>query len=170
MCKECYDLYRKENRDRILEQRRKNYAMNYKEKYREYRKKNKDRIRQSKQENKQKYNERTKIRHKERYHSDIEYRLRISLRNRLNKVITRDSKKASVLKLVGCGLHELKLYLESKFTEGMTWNNYGKWHIDHIKPCCSFDLTDFAQQKQCFHYTNLQPLWAKDNISKGGRI
>ena len=52
----------------------------------------------------------------------------------------------------------------------MTWDNYGEWHIDHIKPCCGFDLTDFEQQKKCFHYTNLQPLWAKDNITKNGKF
>ena len=136
MCKKCYALYRKENRDYLLKQRRKRYQTKYKEQYREYRKKNKNKIRQSKQENKEKYNQRTKIRNKERYYSDVRYRLSISLRNRLNKTITRHSKKASVLKLIGCSLDGLKLYLESKFTEGMTWDNYGEWHIDHIKPCC----------------------------------
>ena len=61
---------------------------------------------------------------------------------------------------------ELKAYLELQFTDGMTWENRGNWHIDHIRPCASFDLTDPEQQKQCFHYTNLQPLWAADNLAK----
>ena len=52
----------------------------------------------------------------------------------------------------------------------MNWNNIGKWHIDHIKPCKSFDLTKSDEQKKCFHYTNLQPLWALDNIKKGAKI
>jgi len=53
----------------------------------------------------------------------------------------------------------------------MTWSNYGKgWHIDHIKPCASFDLSNPEQQKICFHYTNLQPLWAIDNIKKGAKF
>ena len=52
----------------------------------------------------------------------------------------------------------------------MTWDNHGEWHIDHIKPCASFDLTDADQQRECFNYTNLQPLWAKDNLSKGAKI
>jgi len=67
---------------------------------------------------------------------------------------------------IGCSVNELKKWLELKFQEGMTWDNYGKWHIDHIKPCCKFNLADIDDQKKCFHYTNLQPLWAKDNRKK----
>ena len=63
----------------------------------------------------------------------------------------------------------VKDYLASKFTEGMSWENHGAWHIDHRRPCCSFDLTNPEEQKKCFHYTNLQPLWAKDNLEKGGK-
>jgi hypothetical protein len=56
------------------------------------------------------------------------------------------------------------------FTEGMSWDNYGEWHIDHILPCSSFDLADIEQQKICFNYKNLQPLWAEDNLRKGAKI
>ena len=72
------------------------------------------------------------------------------------------------MKLVGCGIDFLKKHLESKFENGMTWDNYGVngWHMDHIKPCAAFDLTLDEQQKECFHYTNIQPLWAKDNVRK----
>lgn len=68
----------------------------------------------------------------------------------------------------GCTPPELRLHLESKFQPGMTWDNYGRygWHIDHIKPIAIFDMTDPAQAKEALHYTNLQPLWAKDNYSK----
>jgi len=62
---------------------------------------------------------------------------------------------------------ELMDYLEKMFTDGMTWDNYGQWHLDHIRPCASFDLSDVEQRKACFHFTNLQPLWAKDNLIKG---
>jgi hypothetical protein len=72
--------------------------------------------------------------------------------------------------LTGCEFTFLKDYLEAKFKEGMTWKNHGEWHIDHIRPCCSFDLTIEEEQKKCFHYTNLQPLWAQENLSKGGKI
>jgi hypothetical protein len=63
----------------------------------------------------------------------------------------------------------LRDYLEAKFTEGMTLDNHGKWHIDHIKPCASFDLLHKKQQRKCFHYKNLQPLWAHENLSKGAK-
>ena len=71
--------------------------------------------------------------------------------------------------MLGCSIDELKGYLESKFENGMSWENYGKggWHIDPIKPCASFDLRSELNQKKCFHYTNLQPLWWEDNLSKG---
>ena len=71
--------------------------------------------------------------------------------------------------LLGCSAEQLRTHLEEKFTDGMSWDNYGYrgWHIDHIRPCASFDLTDPQQQLECFHYTNLQPLWAEDNFKKG---
>ena len=69
---------------------------------------------------------------------------------------------------MGCSISELKDYLESKFQVGMTWENHSQtgWHIDHIKPLSHFDLSDRDQFLQACHYTNLQPLWAKDNLSK----
>ena len=72
------------------------------------------------------------------------------------------------MELVGCSIPDLIKHLESKFQEGMNWSNYGfyGWHIDHIRPCSSFNLLNEEEQKQCFHYTNLQPLWAKDNLQK----
>ena len=69
--------------------------------------------------------------------------------------------------LIGCTPQQLKDYLESKFLEGMSWENRDEWHIDHIIPCASFDLTKVEEQQKCFHYTNLQPLWAVDNLKKG---
>jgi hypothetical protein len=72
--------------------------------------------------------------------------------------------------LIGCSMDELKIHLSSMFKEGMSWDNYGKWHIDHIKPCASFNLSDPAQQKECFHYSNLQPLWAIENIKKSDQL
>ena len=69
--------------------------------------------------------------------------------------------------MTGCELSFLKCYIEDKFTEGRSWENHGEWHIDHIKPCAT-DLTKEEQEK-CFHYTNLQPLWAWQNLMKGSR-
>jgi hypothetical protein len=77
----------------------------------------------------------------------------------------------SALTLVGCSLEELQSHLENKFLPGMSWENHGKkgWHIDHIRPLSSFDLTKEEDQKSALHYTNLQPLWWKDNLIKGNK-
>lgn len=71
--------------------------------------------------------------------------------------------------VVGCSIDHLRAHLESKFEAGMTWDNYGEWHVDHIRPCASFDLIDPKQLAECFNWSNLQPLWAKENISKGAK-
>jgi len=73
------------------------------------------------------------------------------------------------LELLGCSLKHFKEHLEKQFIEDMSWNNYGKWEIDHIKPCCKFDLTNVLEQEECFNYKNQQPLWKADNLSKGGK-
>jgi hypothetical protein len=106
----------------------------------------------------------------ERRASDPVFLLKCRLRTRISNVLKRKSKKGSAIKDLGCTGEHLKQYIESKFLEGMTWENRNLWHIDHIKPLASFDLEDPEQFKQACHYTNLQPLWAKDNISKGKKI
>jgi hypothetical protein len=123
-------------------------------------------------DNKPETKQRRRKRHKERQQDDLRYKLTKALRSRLYKTVEGNSKSASTLELVGCTLEYLKNHLESQFTDGMSWDNYGKygWHIDHIIPCASFDLTDPAQQRECFHFSNLQPLWAKDNWSKGAKL
>ena len=82
----------------------------------------------------------------------------------------KNQQKPSTKRLLGCSLEELIVFIEKKFKKDMSWDNYGKWHVDHIKPIAKFDLTDKEQQKKCFHYTNLQPLWAIENLKKGSRL
>ncbi len=121
-----------------------------------------------KKENKEKHLSRRRERRKERYDSDTAYRITCNLRSRLHGAVAY--KCASTIELVGCSIEELMEHIESKFTDGMSWENQGDWHIDHIRPCASFDLTDEQQQRECFHYTNLQPLWAEDNLRKSSKI
>jgi hypothetical protein len=103
-----------------------------------------------------------------RYHNStpLEKRIKRNLRSRLNKALQGNYKTGSAVRDLGCSIEELKKYLESKFQDGMTWDNYGQWHIDHIRPLCSFNLQDPEELKKVCHYSNLQPLWAKDNLDK----
>jgi hypothetical protein len=102
--------------------------------------------------------------------NNVEFKILCNLRSRVRDAIKGNNKSKKTVKLIGCSLEFLKVYLASKFTSGMTWNNYGKWHIDHIRPCASFDLSKSSEQHRCFHYTNLQPLWAKDNLIKSNKF
>ena len=80
------------------------------------------------------------------------------------------TKSASTQELIGCSIEYLIKHIESQFESWMSWDNYGKWHIDHILPCAIFDLSDEKDQKACFHYTNLRPLEASQNIRKGCKV
>lgn len=104
-----------------------------------------------------------------RIHSDPNRKLLSLLRKRISKALRRRTNKkvSTTTELLGCTISDLRLHLESKFQPGMAWNNYGAWHVDHIKPCASFDFSKPESQRVCFHFSNLQPLWAADNIAKG---
>jgi len=99
----------------------------------------------------------------------INKKLRNNLRSRLNKAIKKDYRTGSAVSDLGCSIDEFKIYMENLFEEGMTWNNWSRlgWHIDHIKALANFDLTVESELKKAVHYTNLQPMWAKDNLKKG---
>lgn len=105
-----------------------------------------------------------------RYHTDILFKLKNLIRRRTRQIIKQNHFKKSSMykKYIGCSLEELKSHLQSKFQPGMTWVNHGEWHIDHIIPLSSAKTSE-EMYKLC-HYTNLQPLWAADNISKGNKI
>ena len=79
-------------------------------------------------------------------------------------------KHASTLKLVGCSRKFLVAWIESQFPTGMGWHNRQSWHVDHIVPCSAFDMTNAGQQRVAFHYLNLRPMWATENISKGSSL
>jgi len=126
--------------------------------FREYYLKNKERLNS--------YNSKWKT---NKYKNNINFKLLSNLRRRMLKSLKNVKKNNKTIDLIGCSVHFLKKYIESKFKPGMTWENRHEWHIDHIKPCASFDFTDPKQQAECFHYTNLQPLWAQENIIKGSK-
>lgn len=154
--------YRKENKERSRETSRKNYANNghkWKRQASKWRRKNRIRLR-----------ERDRIYRQKRRKTNIEYRLQISLRDRIRKAIKSNQKNGSAVMDLGCSIPEFKLYLERRFAPGMSWENYGygreKWNIDHIKELCTFDLSDRKQFLEAAHYTNMQPLWQPDNLRK----
>lgn len=157
--------WRKENPKKhkaIAKRYRVNNAEKVSERNKKYREKNKDSLREKK-----------KAYVKKRKNKDVGFRLRLALRQRLNKSVVSGSKSGSAVRDLGCSIDKLKIRFEEMFYphpktgEEMSWENYGEWHIDHIKPLALFDLTDRKQLKQACHYTNLQPLWAVDNLSKG---
>lgn len=116
-------------------------------------------------ENKQRKNEQARNRRR----TDVIFRLADNCRKRVSTYVTRNSREQSSLELLGCTVSALKAHLEAQFTKDMSWDTYGRhgWHIDHIKPIASFDLSIPEQVQECFHYTNLQPLWAEENLRKG---
>lgn len=108
---------------------------------------------------------------REAYATNLNYRMSQILRSRLFAAIKGRFSGGSAVCDLGCSVEELKTHLEFQFQPGMTWENWAHdgWHIDHKIPLAKFDLTDREQLLRAVHYTNLQPLWAKDNLSKGAR-
>lgn len=104
--------------------------------------------------------------------TDFSFKIAANLRRRLRQALSRQfaNKTYRTLDLLGCTAPELQQHLAAQFRPGMTIENHGKvWHIDHIRPCASFDLADPEQVRQCFHYTNLQPLFVAENLAKGAK-
>jgi hypothetical protein len=102
--------------------------------------------------------------------TDTHYMIRNKVSNRITKALKEgygEKSRTSCLEYIGCSIPQLRKHLESQFTDGMTWGNHGAWHIDHIKPCAAFDLSNKEEQFECFHYSNVQPLWAEENMRKG---
>lgn len=177
--KQCAD-YNRKNKERISKYQKEKYKKNKNKilkRSKEYYQKNKNNI----SNRKRKYYQKNKVKinkqragyqrkyTKNKYNTDLNFKITCCLRSRLIHALRGKTKSAKTLELLGCSVEYLKQHLESQFTEGMTWDNHGEWHIDHIKPCKAFDLTNPEEQKKCFHYTNLQPLWGPDNIAKSDK-
>jgi len=188
--------YQKSNKEKISEWRKKHYESNkekLKEQQKEYRESNREKInermkkysesnkekikeqqKEYRESNREKINERLRLRLKECMKDPL-FRLEQSLRKRLRQCVKKSAVECGSYtkesrELVGCSIEELKVYLENQFYGMMSWDDYGDWHIDHIRPVSSFDLSVESEIKECFHYTNLQPLWAKDNLEKSSKL
>ena len=171
--KEKVKEYKKDNKEKIKEYN-KRYRQENAEKIKEYQKKNDKKYRQENaekikeykkewyQENKEKVNEYRRNKRE----TDPLFRLTCNIR----KMVHRAIKTKRTEEIIGCSFGELKQHLENQFSEGMSWENYGQWHVDHIRPLSWFDLTNPDEVAKANHYTNLQPLWAEDNLSKGNRF
>lgn len=169
-CKKCRNenqrRLNKENKEYISKYN-KEYRKNNKEYFSSYGKKyrsiNRETINSRYRDHKRSYRNR-KIK------TDLLFKLSCYMRNGMYSCLKGRSKKSKTFDYIQCTPLELKSYLESKFTEGMSWDNYGKWHVDHIRPLSSFDFSVEENLYAAWHYSNLQPLWAEDNLKKGNRL
>lgn len=158
-CKKCVSNkslnYYREN-TKVCKKRIKKFFENNPSYMKEYNKKHKKRIKASR-----------KIYDKNKYNNDPIYKLKLLLRTRFYQSIKYGIKCESVLEIIGCSIEELKLWLETQFLPEFTWDNYGNvWEIDHIKGCCNFDLSKISEQKKCWNYKNLRPLFSTKKIAK----
>lgn len=104
-----------------------------------------------------------------RYFVDLNWRTSIRLKKQLHRILQGRPTRISCIELTGCSIDILRRHLESRFKPGMTWDNYGTklgWVVDHIKPRSKFDLNNPFQRCECFHFSNLQPLWYSENQRK----
>jgi len=187
--KEYQKKYREKNKEKLNKyywkniEKLKKYHLEYNIKNNEKRKKYQKKYREENREKKLKDSKEHYLKNREkiikqnaiystfRRRTDINFALRSRLSCRIRSALRNNSKSKRTMELLGVPhIDFLKTWLECKFKEGMTWENRHLWHIDHIIPCSSFDLTKAEEQSKCFHYTNLQPLWASENLSKGNRI
>ena len=168
-CKQCQKQYKAENTHKWIEYREKN-----KKRYIEYRKskreEKKDYDSKYRKDNRERLNKiKREYRRKKRIENPL-FRLKGRIRARLYSAIKSKNyeKKHSTIDYLGCSYKFYKDYLQNRFKDGMSWNNHGEWHIDHIIPLASAETEE--ELMNLFHYTNTQPLWAKENQQKGNKI
>lgn len=186
-CKKCHSEEAKSRKEIYKE---KKYYLNRKEKASEYGKKyyqeNKERLSEIRKVYREKNKEKQRELSKKWYENNKEYKLlknsenekyqrihnplfrvKKNLRSRISNALNGKIKFKGTIQLLGCSIDELKVHLEKQFDENMNWENYGMyWHVDHIKPCSLFNLLNENEQMECFHYSNLQPLEASENLKK----
>jgi len=183
--KERSKKWARNHKEIVNERARKNYEKNpeeIKKRSRDYNFNNKEKI----STNKKRYyfeNKETIIKKQIKYNAarlktDLNFKIKITLSTRIRSALknANATKKNRTIEYLGISIPEFRKHMEKQFyinpktNEMMSWENIGKWHIDHIIPCASYDLTDIKAQKKCFHYTNLRPLWAEENLKKGAKF
>lgn len=165
------------NRNKEIQDSKK-YQLEHVEELKEYRKRTKEKRKKYKERyDKEHFKEQQEYRRNRRdlrnktmkkYRAIPGNKIIINFRIRLNGLLKGRNKSKSTMELIGCSKEFLVNYIEKQFTTGMNWDNYGRrgWHVDHIKQCVLFDMTKSEDQHKCFHYTNLRPLWAEDNLRR----
>ena len=160
--KQCKEKYLK-NKEKILEYQKEYYSLNkeyIKNRVKKYRLNNKIKVREMRRKWKLK-----------NWRENEEFRLKENLRHRIYMALKGKVKSKRTMDLLGTSIDNLWIHLEKSFKLGMTKNNYGKiWQVDHKIPCAAFDLTKAEEQVKCFHFTNLQALFVKENLSKGAKL
>ena len=172
------DSYRR-NRQKILTRQKalkQNQSPEEKEKrlvwYRAYYASNREGIRRMQKEYRRRNLKRDNLARVTKRRTNVQFALRCRIRNHARKIILRLGAFASrshYIELLGCSLSDLASHIENKFLPGMPWENRNLWHLDHIRPLKTIDLSDRTQLAVACHFTNLQPLWAADNLEKGHR-
>ena len=158
MCK----LYKQRNKEKVSEYN-KNYKLQHKKEISEYNK-------QYNIDNRNQIQKRHTKYLKDRRKTDLSYKMAIVLRNRV-KSLLKGEKRKKTLELLGCDLQFFLNWLSYQFSEGMTMENHGSvWHIDHVIPCAKFDLKSINEQKKCFHWSNMQPMFSSENLSKKDKV
>lgn len=148
---------------KTTKEKRKEYAKDYYEK-------NKhaviERVKRYRKEKREKYLKARRARKIKRWSTDDQYRLRELYRHKIYLVLSGKCSGKKIERLIGCSVSNLKNHFESMFKTGMSWENYGEWHVDHKRPLILFDLKKEAELLSAFHFSNLQPLWAHENRKK----
>lgn len=162
--------YRLENKERLRE-KSKQYCLENKDKRKEYRTKNRTILTERHKKYVSKNRDRINFNGRLRLKNNIDKRILNVLRARMSRALKGTLKASGTQILIGCSIPEFKNYIESQFLKNMSWDNYGqgigKWNLDHIIPCAIFKFADPSEQKQCFHFSNLRPLWERGD---GGNL
>lgn len=167
MCNSCYGKeWYKNNKEKVKARKDQYYKDNRDKEIQRALKWNKENKEKAAEAHKQ-WSKRSKY-YTKKYQNDVQYRLTTILRNRLCSALKHHFKTGKTLELLGCSVEDFRQYIEQQWQPGMSWENHSLkgWHIDHIKPLSSFDLSNPEELKKAAHYSNLQPLWAVDNLNK----